>query len=189
MKRVYFLFVFLGFFLALLCFAPVFVQADSLQPQGEIKTGGSLVEVRADPNYRPSVILPPRSLLETQAATAVFTINYLTPGSYYGDSCTTWPADAKTAFTYAANLWGSLLSSPVPIVIDACWATNLPTGVLGHSGVLNYYANFSNAPQINTWYPIALANSLYGNDLNIMEELVQKCMPPPPGCLDRVIPI
>lgn len=166
MKRVYFLFVFLGFFLAPLCFAPVFVQADSLQPQGEIKTGGSLVEVRADPNYRPSRILPPRSLLETQAATAVFTINYLTPGSYYGDSCTTWPADGKTAFTYAANLWGSLLSSPVPIVIDACWATNLPTGVLGHSGVLNYYANFSNAPQVNTWYPIALANSLSGNDLD-----------------------
>lgn len=89
MKRVYLLLVSLGFLLAPLWFAPVSVHADSLQPQGEMKTGGGLVEVRADPNYRPSRILPPQSLLETQATTAVFTINYLSPGSYYGDSCTT----------------------------------------------------------------------------------------------------
>lgn len=104
MKRLYLLFVFLGFLLAPLWSPPVFVHADSLQPQGGVKTGGGLVEVRADPNYRPSRILPPQSLLETQAATAVFTINYLVPGSYHGDSCTSWPTAAKTAFTYAANL-------------------------------------------------------------------------------------
>jgi len=165
MKRVYLIFVFIGILLAPLWSTPVFVQADSLQPQGEMKMGRRLVEVRADPDYRPSRILPPQSLLEAQGTTAVLTINYLPPGVYDGDACTTWPANAQTAFAYAANLWGSLLSSPVPIVIDACWATNLPSGVLGHSGVVSYRANFQNAPQPNTWYPIALANSLYGSDI------------------------
>ena len=165
MKLVCFLFICIGILLAPLWAAPVFVHADSLQPQGEMITGRKLVEVRADPDYRPSRILPPPSLLEAQGTTAVFTINYLPPGVYDGDACTTWPANAKIAFTYAANLWGSLLSSAVPIVIDACWATNLPAEVLGHSGTLSYRANFQNAPLANTWYPIALANSLYGTDI------------------------
>ncbi|RCK72372.1 MAG: serine protease [Anaerolineae bacterium] len=165
MKRVYSLFVLIGLLLAPLWLTPLFVHADSPKPEGEMINGGRWVEVRADTSYRPSRILPPQGLLEAQATTATFTINYLSPGTYNSDQCTTWPNDAKAAFTYAANIWGSLLSSPVPIVIDACWATNLPTGVLGHSGVLSFRANFTNAPQSNTWYPIALANSLYGSDL------------------------
>jgi len=88
------------------------------------------------------------------------------PPSPWGDSCTTWPAQAQTAFLYAASIWGALLYSPVPVTIDACWATNLPSGVLGHGGALSMYRNFAGAPVANTWYVVALANSKSGSDLN-----------------------
>ena len=64
------------------------------------------------------------------------------------------------AFTYAANLWGSLLNSSVPIKINACWAS-LPAGVFGHSGANASYRDLG-AGQANTLYSVALANALSG---------------------------
>ncbi len=80
-----------------------------------------------------------------------------------------WPDQPKAAFTYAANLWASQLQSPVPITIDACWANNLPPGVLGHAGANNFFRNFSGAPVTNTWYSVPAANALHGSDLDPAE--------------------
>ncbi len=145
---------------------PALVHADLGRFEQDALDNSWLIEVRADPYYRPSHILPPEGLLDPLSVNATFTINYLPSGTYYGDNCTTWPNNAKAAFTYAANIWGYYLSSSVPIVIDACWATNLPTGVLGHSGTMGFRRNFTNAPQTDVWYPRALANALYGSDLD-----------------------
>lgn len=166
MKRIFVFSISLALFLLSIWLSPPMVRAQPQRPEGEKAHQRLWVEVRADPNYRPSRILPPESSLSPQGTTATFTINYLSPGTYDGDNCTTWPDQAKAAFTYAANIWGSLLSSPVPIAIDACWATNLPMGVLGHSGALNYWRDFTNAPKPNVWYPNALANALAGSDLD-----------------------
>ncbi|MFA5043395.1 MAG: hypothetical protein WC381_02195 [Kiritimatiellia bacterium] len=112
-------------------------------------------------------IAPPANFVE-QPKTATFTINYLNAGevNYFGDVCIGWPAEAKTAFTYAANIWGTLLNSSVPIKISACWANMGGGGLLGHGGARSYYKDFSGAPQSGTYYPVAIANALYGGDLN-----------------------
>ncbi len=77
------------------------------------------------------------------------------------------PAPRLIAFTYAANIWGSTLTSTVPVKIDAqfaplaCTATS---AVLGSAGATTVAHDFPNAPKANTWYPIALANKLSGAD-------------------------
>lgn len=75
------------------------------------------------------------------------------------------------AFSYAANIWGSTLTSSVPIVINAqfsalsCTATS---AVLGSAGATSIFRNFPNAPITNTWYSYALANKLAGTYLGTL---------------------
>jgi hypothetical protein len=132
--------------------------------------GFAPVTLMADPRvstHRVKAVLPMERLLAAEAQTSTITINYLPAGAgRFGDICTTWPAAAQAAFSYAAGIWQGKLNSSVPITIEACWATNLPPGALGHGGYLNSFRNFTNAPQLNTEYPVALANSLAGRDLD-----------------------
>jgi len=116
------------------------------------------------PPYR---VVPPANFA-AKAKSATFTIQYLNAGevNYFGDVCVGWPEEAKAAFTYAANIWGTLLNSTVPIVISACWADMGTGGILGHGGARSYYMDFTGAPQAGTYYPVAIANALYGSDLN-----------------------
>ena len=85
-----------------------------------------------------------------------------------GNSGTTVGQQRLIAFQYAADIWGSILSSPVPIYIQSafqslsCTATS---AALGASSTIQVFANFPHAPVRNTWYPAALANSLAGGDL------------------------
>jgi len=121
----------------------------------------------ASKGVAPFRIAPRLSPALLRAQHATFTINYIPAGTQnaLGDDCLSWPAGSQAAFTYAANLWGALLNSSVPIKIDACWAS-LGAGVLGHSRTDNFYRNFTGAPQANTWYSVALANALSGTDQN-----------------------
>jgi hypothetical protein len=72
---------------------------------------------------------------------------------------------AQTAFQFAVDIWESLIDSSVPISINASFA-NLGANILGQAGPETFIRDFSGAPQANTWYPIALANSLSGQDLD-----------------------
>lgn len=86
-----------------------------------------------------------------------------------GNPNTTLGAQRLYAFTYAANIWGQCLISPVTIVVNAQMNPQFcdPTSaVLGSAGATTVHANFGGAPKVNTWYPAALANSLNGSDLN-----------------------
>jgi chitodextrinase len=76
-----------------------------------------------------------------------------------------FPSDAKLAFQRAVDIWSGLISSPVPIRVVATWEA-LPAGVLGAAGPSDYRHDFQHAPLSNTWYPMALANTLAGTDLN-----------------------
>jgi hypothetical protein len=98
-------------------------------------------------------------LMESQNAGATFDIAWVA-------SCATPPPDAVTALDYAAGLWGTWISSTVPIAVNACWATNLGGSVLGTGIPIRYIRNFPNAPQVDTDYPSALANALSGSDLH-----------------------
>lgn len=80
--------------------------------------------------------------------------------------CETPPANAVTALDYAAGIWSALISSTVTIEMSACWtATPICAGV-ACGDTAAYLRNFSGAPLVDTYYPIALANALAGEDLD-----------------------
>ena len=138
--------------------------AESLALQDAPRPIG-LVPVMLDPNPNYNHVLGAHkisALSKLEALSSTFTINFLPAGAGEdGDTCIAWPADAQTAFSDAANLWGSMLSSSVPVTVDACWVNNFASpNILGHGGPSTFYRNFTNAPSTGTWYPVALANAI-----------------------------
>ena len=85
-----------------------------------------------------------------------------------GNTGTTRGQQRLIAFRYAADLWGATLDSLVEILVEAsfdplnCTATS---ATLGSAGAQQIFANFPNAPRVNTWYSVALANKLAQVDL------------------------
>lgn len=98
--------------------------------------------------------VPARNTKSSKEPTAVFEITY-----------TGFSDEAKAAFQAAADIWSYLISSPVPITIDARWEVMEPW-VLGLSGSPEVFKNFKNAPFKDTWYKPTIANRLSGYDLN-----------------------
>jgi hypothetical protein len=76
-----------------------------------------------------------------------------------------FPANAKTAFDYAASLWAKAINSSQPIRIEATWKS-LSGNTLAQSGTTQISKNFTNAPYSNVWYPIALAEAISRRELN-----------------------
>ncbi|NOQ25857.1 MAG: T9SS type A sorting domain-containing protein [Bacteroidales bacterium] len=102
-----------------------------------------------------NIYIPARAKTKSsKESTAVFEITY-----------TGFSEDAKAAFQAAADIWSNLISSPVPITIDAHWEV-MESGVLGSSGSPELFKNFKNAPFKDTWYKPTVANRLVGVDLN-----------------------
>ena len=118
-----------------------------------------------------SIRIPPpqqfRAASAATAATATFSINYLPAGATdrAGATCLAWPPSAQTAFSYAASVWATMMTSAVPIKIDACWANLGSSDILGYSGSL-LVRDFVGAPQSGTWYSYSLADALAGSDLD-----------------------
>lgn len=82
-------------------------------------------------------------------------------------SCQPPPPAAVAALEYAAGLWGTWLSSTVPIEVSACWIPSPYGGnALGTGRPARYVSNVPGAPLMSTYYPIALADALSGHDLN-----------------------
>jgi hypothetical protein len=73
--------------------------------------------------------------------------------------------EAEAAFNYALEIWESLIVSPVPIRIDAYWSP-LGASTLGSALYTSAYVNFRNAPKLNVFYPVALAEKMIGRNLN-----------------------
>ncbi|MBK9509673.1 MAG: hypothetical protein IPO04_09500 [Cytophagaceae bacterium] len=91
-----------------------------------------------------------------------------------------FPEEAKAAFQRAVDIWANMLRSTVNIKVTAYWES-LDNGVLGSANTTNYYRNFSGAREVNTYYPIALAEKLAGKEVNSINEddifvgLIQIC--------------
>lgn len=76
-----------------------------------------------------------------------------------------FPEEAKAAFNLAVSIWANTLVSTVPIKVQAIWGT--ATGkTLASSGATKIFRNFQNVPYYDVWYPVALAESLAGKNLN-----------------------
>lgn len=85
-----------------------------------------------------------------------------------GNAGTTLGEQRLIAFQHAADLWGAVLDSSIPIEILASFdplSCNATSAVLGSAGTQSIFANFPGAPLPNTWYSGALANKLAGFDL------------------------
>jgi hypothetical protein len=109
-----------------------------------------------------------KALADPAAASATFSITFVAAGGtdFWGQVCTTFPENAKTAFNAAAAIWASTVQSSVPISLQACWANLSDPGIPGYSSWLIARRDFSGAPQANTWYEGSLANALHGSDLD-----------------------
>ena len=82
-----------------------------------------------------------------------------------GNPGTTLGQQRLNVFQYAANIWGSLLTSSVQIRVQAAF-NPLAAGVLGSAGPTFIYRDFAGANFPATWYHSALADRLGGVDLN-----------------------
>lgn len=81
----------------------------------------------------------------------------------WSDACETPPEAAVNTLTEAAELWGTWISSTVPIEAEACWTSDISIpGAEGTGRPATYVYNPAGAPLLNTYYPVALANALRG---------------------------
>lgn len=140
-----------------------------------VTSGAPLKAMIDDPN--PSSLrripLPPEYSMDPSTATSTLNISYIAGGSTdkWGEPCSTFPTQARTVFTAAANVWANILNSDVPIQIKACWATNMgSSSILGYSGGGTLHRDFSGATRAGTFYSGSLANSLNGSDLSPTNE-------------------
>ena len=101
-----------------------------------------------------SSFVPAPALPASEDRTADFIVNY-----------TGFSTEAQTAFQYAVDIWSALITSDVPIVIDATWE-DLPGNTLGSAGATNLWYNFGGAPFNGVLYPSPLADKLAGSDLD-----------------------
>lgn len=97
--------------------------------------------------------------------------NDATPATPVGGNAGTTVGEQRLiAFQHAADLWGAALDSSVEIRVQASFlplACTPATGVLGQAGALSVFSDFSAAGTFEqTWYPVALANKIAGEDLD-----------------------
>ncbi|HRD52927.1 MAG TPA: hypothetical protein PKY96_09815 [Flavobacteriales bacterium] len=78
------------------------------------------------------------------------------------------PAGAQPAIERAAEIWGSILVSDVPIKVAVSWFP-LGASALGVT-FPNGRKDFPGAPVASTWYASCLANSIAGTELNPGED-------------------
>jgi hypothetical protein len=82
--------------------------------------------------------------------------------NYTGFGSGTGP-QAQAAFQAAVNIWSEIVSSSVPIVVNAQFAA-LPDGVLGEAGPSTFYGLTDGTSQ--AWYASALADAVTGTNVS-----------------------
>lgn len=97
---------------------------------------------------------PPSAFLEGSSSGLEWDVNFL-------DSV---PVQAQDAILKAMDIWAVLLSSEVPIRVDVNWLS-LEGNTLASAGPRELFRGLR--PGVpDTWYPVALAEALVGEELN-----------------------
>jgi len=112
-------------------------------------------------------------------ATTITLVNLDGPGEGFNDASSRAPVGGNAGttlgqqrlnvFARAFETWEAIIDSSVEIRVGAQFAPlfcNGMSALLGSAGPETVFRDFVGAPQANTWYPIALANSLAGVDLD-----------------------
>jgi hypothetical protein len=110
----------------------------------------------------------------TASAADLVPVNFDGPNEGYNDATPAAPVGGNPGTTigeqrrivaqFAADLWGSVLQSNVPIYIGAQF-NPLGPNVLGSAGATAVFSDFAPGVVPGTWYSVSLANSLAGVDL------------------------
>lgn len=108
-------------------------------------------------------------------AAEVIPVNFDDPGEGYNDPTPAVPVGGNPGTTigqqrqivaqFAADMWGSVLKSDVPIYVGAQF-NPLGANVLGSAGASSVFSDFAPGIVPNTWYSSALADAIAGVDLN-----------------------
>ena len=76
------------------------------------------------------------------------------------------PAEEQIPIQAAINIWSDNWSSSTPVNVTASSQVETEPGVLASASAVNYFNNFSGAPDQTVWYSSAMANALSGKDLD-----------------------
>jgi hypothetical protein len=126
------------------CYSYSFAQE---QQSNSSSVPGQKVELTSV-DHNAFTFVPPPTILPLSERAATINVTY-----------TGFSTEAQIAFQYAVDIWESLINSNRIINIDATWAPADPNN-LGSAGASSYWPNFSGAPNGNTYYPQALAESI-----------------------------
>lgn len=80
------------------------------------------------------------------------------------------PAEAEASIRFAAETWETFLVSEVPIRVNIDWRDEGDDRLLASAGPSTIYRSFPGATDPEVWYPVALAESIVGEDLNEVDE-------------------
>jgi len=76
-----------------------------------------------------------------------------------------FPENAKAAFYYVLSVYESIITSSVPITVQANWE-ELSENVLAKSTPSSFYKNFDGARLADVYYPVALVEKLSEKEVN-----------------------
>ncbi len=120
----------------------------------EIQNSKNFIVLKADAKNMYTKVEAPIILKKGNNAAATFIVNY-----------NGFSSQARTAFQYAVDIWASILTSNVPIRVEANWVA-LDPNVLGSASAATFYRDYTNTPRSNTWYSVSMAEKLAGIELN-----------------------
>lgn len=139
---------------------PVFVNAQKpfhATPRNPVICYGKAVDQNTVVSA-PDGYLKSANSVNSRTKAAVFDVNYIG-----------FTDEAKASFQKAVDIWSTLISSSQTIRVTAQWQ-KLESGVLGSAIWGSVHANFPGAQRLNTYYPVALAEKIAGQELNASTE-------------------
>lgn len=153
------------FFLSLSAFF-LFINTDVHAQQTSLKQRAILDTCYASPEVYHTRVLPEALSLRNQSVSGTLAEVEAPPlkTANFEVTYNGFTPEAQAAFQYAVDIWSTIIKSDVTIKISANF-TSLSPGVLGSAGPNFIRANFGEGKQ-GFWYVDALADALYGEDLN-----------------------
>ncbi|HDR51205.1 MAG TPA: hypothetical protein ENN90_06225, partial [Mariniphaga anaerophila] len=133
----------------------LFAQAQKTFNFGEIQ--GETAVNFASAEVEKSFVAPPEELAGLKSAKV--------GKSEFVVTFNNFPEEAKEAFLYAVSIWESLITTDVPVKIQACWGP-MEENLLACGKPATFHMNFEGALVSDVYYPVALAEKLRGIDMN-----------------------